>query len=106
MIKVISSIQQIEEMSSVFLRPKLKVLLDRNQISEFFTLFLKTVEIVESKVRIDACRDEKDNFILEAAVSGNADFIITEDNDLLTLNPYKKLRIVTMKEFYKNVLIK
>ncbi len=100
-ITIISTAQQIEEISSVLTRPKLALHIDKNLVGEFLVLFLKSVEIVESKVKINDCRNEKDNFILEAAVSGKADFIITEDNDLLVLNPYRDLRIVCVKDFYQ-----
>jgi putative toxin-antitoxin system toxin component, PIN family len=48
---------------------------------------------------------KKDNMILEAAVYGNADFIITGDEDLLTLNPYRWIKILNpvtfIKQFYE-----
>lgn len=102
-LKIISSFRQLEEISIVLSRPKLKKLINKNLIEEFLLLFLKSVEIVESKVKIKDCRDAKDNFILETAISGQGDFIVTEDNDLLILDPYKNLRIVTVKEFYKKL---
>ncbi len=105
-IQIISSSQQIEEISSVLTRPKIVVHIDKNLVGEFLVLFLKSVEIVKSNVKISDCRDEKDNFILEAAVSGKVDFIITEDNDLLVLNPYRDLRIVCVKDFYQFLGIK
>lgn len=42
-------------------------------------------EHIEVKSVITACRDEKDNFLLSLAVDGKADFLITGDDDLLTL---------------------
>ena len=102
-IKIISSLRQIEEISIVLSRPKLSGYVNKSLIEEFLLLFLKTVDVVESKIKINDCRDEKDNFILETAVSGKADFIVTEDNDLLVLNPYKDLKIVTVKEFYNHL---
>jgi hypothetical protein len=48
---------------------------------------------------IKECRDEKDNNFLELAVSGNSDFIITGDNDLLVLNPFRNIQIITPKSF-------
>ena len=102
-LKIISSFRQLEEISIVLSGPKLKKLINKNLIEEFLLLFLKSVEIVESKVKIKDCRDAKDNFILETAISGQGDFIVTEDNDLLILDPYKNLRIVTVKEFYKKL---
>ena len=100
-IEIISSSRQIEEISNVLSRPKIKNVIAHELIEEFLILFLKSVDIVESKIKITDCRDEKDNFILEAAISGNVDYIVTEDKDLLVLNPYKTVKIVTVKEFYK-----
>ena len=87
-------------------RPKLTAYINKNIAEEFIFLLLKTVEFVESKIKINDCRDEKDNFIIEAAVSGKADYIVTEDKDLLVLDPYKDLRIVTVKDFYQYLRIK
>ncbi|MBI5327524.1 MAG: putative toxin-antitoxin system toxin component, PIN family [Deltaproteobacteria bacterium] len=46
------------------------------------------------------CRDKEDNKILGAALSGNAEFIITGDNDLLTLKKYKGVEIITPREYW------
>lgn len=48
---------------------------------------------------ITDCRDEKDNMILEEAVYGNAKFIVTGDEDLLVLDPYRWIRIITLRSF-------
>jgi hypothetical protein len=36
---------------------------------------------------------------LELALSGKADCIITNDDDLLVLHPFEKIPIITPKEF-------
>ena len=54
------------------------------------------ISIIE---KINACRDPKDNKFLEVAVSGNADLIITGDKDLLELNPYRSIEIITPRNF-------
>lgn len=56
------------------------------------------VEIVET---ITACRDPKDNMLLELAVSGNADYLVTGDKDLLVLDPFRGIRIVSPLDFLK-----
>ncbi|WP_079680589.1 putative toxin-antitoxin system toxin component, PIN family [Planktothrix sp. PCC 11201] len=48
---------------------------------------------------IEECRDPKDNKYLELAVSGNADYIITGDKDLLVLNPFRAISIITVDQF-------
>jgi predicted nucleic acid-binding protein len=45
------------------------------------------------------CRDPKDDFILECAVLGNADVIVTGDKDLLALGEYEGIRIVTPRQY-------
>ena len=48
---------------------------------------------------VDICRDPKDNFLLALAKDGNADYLITGDNDLLVLKEFGKTKIVTLTEF-------
>jgi len=45
------------------------------------------------------CRDPKDDKFLDAAVSGGARYIVSGDQDLLTLGEYQGVKIVTSKEF-------
>jgi len=47
----------------------------------------------------EVSRDPKDDIFLATAVSAKAKIIVSEDNDLLVLNPYKDIRIVTALDF-------
>jgi uncharacterized protein len=49
--------------------------------------------------RIAACRDATDDKFLELAVSGVADLILSGDGDLLVLNPFRGIPIVTPATF-------
>ena len=51
---------------------------------------------------INQCREAKDNQYLELAVSGNVQYIITGDDDLLVLNPLRNIEIITVPEFIHN----
>jgi putative PIN family toxin of toxin-antitoxin system len=53
------------------------------------------VEIIDVLQSIRASRDPKDDKFLEAAVNGRADVIVTGDKDLLDLNPFRGVAIVT-----------
>jgi uncharacterized protein len=44
-------------------------------------------------------RDSKDNFLLNLAVDGKADYLITGDKDLLEIGQIDKTSILTFKEF-------
>jgi putative PIN family toxin of toxin-antitoxin system len=49
------------------------------------------------------CRDKSDIAIIGTAVRGNAGFIITGDEDLLSLKRYKGIKIVNPREYW-NIL--
>ena len=59
----------------------------------------KFVEVIHT---INECRDPKDNMFLELALSGNADLIISGDNDLLILNPFRGIPVISPREFIDN----
>jgi hypothetical protein len=50
-------------------------------------------------VPMTTVRDKDDIIILACAAGGNADYIVTGDDDLLVLKEYKGIRIVTPAEF-------
>ncbi|WP_228060419.1 MULTISPECIES: putative toxin-antitoxin system toxin component, PIN family [unclassified Coleofasciculus] len=56
---------------------------------------MSSIQFVKITETIPVCRDEKDNKFLELAVSGNANIIITGDLDLLVLNPFQSIEILT-----------
>ncbi len=60
-------------------------------------------EIVEPKQRIHILADEPDNRVLEAGVEGRVDYIVTGDKALLALKSYKRVRIVSIEEFRKQI---
>src|SRR3989344_2606295 len=59
-------------------------------------------EIVEVKSKIELIKeDPADNKIIECAVDGKVDYIITKDNHLLKYKEYKGIKIITPEEFLK-----
>ena len=61
--------------------------------------FKKKALLIDIVHTVTACRDFKDNKYLELALSGQADCIITGDQDLLILNPFKNIPIIKPREF-------
>jgi putative PIN family toxin of toxin-antitoxin system len=57
------------------------------------------VEIIDVLQTVRASRDPKDDKFLEAAVNGPADVIVTGDRDLLDLNPFRSIAIVTPADY-------
>ncbi|MFI5338129.1 MAG: putative toxin-antitoxin system toxin component, PIN family [Opitutales bacterium] len=56
---------------------------------------LATAEAVMISERIVACRDPTDDKFLEPAVNGRADLIVSGDADLLALNPFRGIPVVS-----------
>lgn len=47
----------------------------------------------------DICRDADDDNIIACAVAAKADYLVTGDSDLLEIKKYKKIRIITPRDF-------
>ena len=72
-------------------------------VETVLALILLRGKQVAPQRRIVACRDPKDDIVLEVAVAGQADFIVTGDNDLLVLHPFEGIPIVGPAEFLKSL---
>ncbi len=71
-------------------------LADRQQ---FLRLLGRVAEWVPVIAAVQACRDPKDDKFLALAVSGEAQTIITGDDDLLVLNPFQGIKIETPADY-------
>lgn len=72
----------------------------RERVEFFMGRIRKIAEIVESSERINVIkRDPEDNKILECALAGNADLIVTADQDLIKLKQFKGIGIIHPKTF-------
>lgn len=97
--KVLISVPVLLELADVLNREKFDKYLTHDERMRFMVSFLKVAEMVETGETITACRDPKDDKLLELAVSGNADFLVSGDKDLLVLNPFRGVEIITPREF-------
>ena len=61
-------------------------------------LRMNTIPVVLGRIIISVARDAKDNMILETAMLGGCQYVITGDADLLVLRSYKKIGMVTPAE--------
>jgi putative PIN family toxin of toxin-antitoxin system len=61
--------------------------------------FLARSVDVSIQGNVHACRDPNDDMVLECALISGAQFIVAGDKDLLVLDPFKGIRIVTPAEF-------
>ncbi len=59
----------------------------------------QTAELVAPKLRVNDCEDPDDNRILEAAVEGLADVMVSGDKHLLRMKVYRGIEILTIGQF-------
>ena len=97
--EILISVPTLLELSEVLSRKKLNTYLLEEERMRFLVALLKEVEMVEITETFTDCRDAKDNKFLELAVSGKADCIVSGDADLLVLNPFREIPILTPREF-------
>jgi len=97
---LISSVTIIDEIERV-LAEKFK--LPIQDIAEFHGIFINRFEIIDPQICIPSAvpRDPTDNKIIECAVDGKADYIVTGDKDLLVLKKYRDIEIITPAKFIK-----
>ena len=97
---LVTSLESVSEIIKVLKDFKIK--LSDEMIKEWIDLIIRNSIIVEPKERINIVKDDpKDNIFIETAVAGNADYIISQDNHLLKLKEFRRIKIITPEEFLK-----
>jgi uncharacterized protein len=97
--KILVSASVRLELAEVLSRAKFDKYVSEEVRIRFLVALLKETELVEVTEELSDCRDIEDNKFLELALSGKADFIISGDDDLLVLNPFREIPILTPREF-------
>lgn len=65
---------------------------------------IKVMEIITPISHIEICRDPDDNKFLECAKDSHALYIVSGDKDLLVIQKYENIQIVTAKDFCEKFL--
>jgi uncharacterized protein len=97
--RLIFSQELINEFIQVSERKKFSKYFDKKDIIKLLELFDTYGELVNVTSKVKSCRDIKDNFLLSLSLDGKADYLITGDSDLLDLEIFGKVRIMTISEF-------
>jgi uncharacterized protein len=99
---VVVSSFTITEITDVLTRKKFDRYVSLYDRQNFLSDFLKSSELISITEKIVACRDSKDDKYLELAVSANASAIVSSDDDLLVLNPFRNIPILTPNAFLEH----
>lgn len=98
---VLYSEETLLELFQVLERPKLSLYIQKTAIAEFYARVLMNWQHVSILQRVNDCRDKNDNKFLELALNGDANIIVSGDKDLLTMNPYRAISIITPSVFLR-----
>jgi putative PIN family toxin of toxin-antitoxin system len=72
---------------------------DREAISHVALYLSDLARMVQPVKKIRLFKDDPDNRILECAVSGRADAIVTGDKEILKLGEYEEIKIISLKNY-------
>ena len=98
---ILYSSESILEVVDVLGRDKFrqKYHIEPDDISALVNLIRLRGEAVYVNLKVVECRDPKDDKFLEAALAGNADCLVSGDQDLLSMNPFRDIPILSPTEF-------
>jgi putative PIN family toxin of toxin-antitoxin system len=66
--------------------------------TEFVELIEAIGELVPIRTHTTACRDAKDNMVLDLALSGRADLLVSGDKDLTAMGRFEGIPILSPKD--------
>ena len=87
------------EIAEVLARPKFARILTEDRRREALELLSAAALWVEPTVAVRDCRDSKDNCYLELALAAGATAIVSGDEDLLVLHPWRGIRVLRPATF-------
>ena len=97
--EVVVSEASVEELARVLSREKFDRYVSVRDREEFLRRLLQVTTMVSVLSDISDCRDPKDNRFLALALDSESDCIVSGDADLLALNPWREIEIVSPGAF-------
>jgi uncharacterized protein len=96
---ILLSLAAFAELRDVLRRTRFRRYIDEEDVDLFLGILARQVRWIEVNIEINVCRDPKDDTLLSLAVSGGASHLVTGDKDLLILDPFRGIRILTPHPF-------
>lgn len=97
--QVIATSETLRELIEKLLLPKFDRYVSRERREALLQRVASVVEIIHVVQHVRASRDPKDDKFLEAAVNGRANVLVSGDGDLLDLNPFRGIAIITPADY-------
>jgi putative PIN family toxin of toxin-antitoxin system len=97
--QVVATSETLRELIEKLLLPKFDRYVARERREALLQRVASVVEIIHVVQHVRASRDPKDDKFLEAAVNGRANVLVSGDGDLLDLNPFRGVAVVTPADY-------
>src|SRR5580704_13863214 len=98
---VLFSEATMTELAEVLSRSKFNSFVSRTERELFLAQIESAAEFVPIIQLVRACRDPNDDKLLEVALNGRADVIVTRDADLLRMHPWRGVAIFSPTSYLK-----
>lgn len=87
------------EIAEVLLRPKFTRAVQQQRREHVLEILRRAAIWFEPAERVTDCRDAKDNKCQELALAAGAETIVSSDDDLLVLHPWRSVRILRPADY-------
>lgn len=94
-----ASTETLTELVAVLQRPKFDAWQPREVRLAFIAGYVSCVRRVEPKAPVVACRDPKDDKFLAVAAAAGASWLVSSDDDLLSMVQYREVTILHPRQF-------
>jgi putative PIN family toxin of toxin-antitoxin system len=72
---------------------------DAEELAHIAVFLSELAVVVKPRRRLRVVKDEPDNRILECALAGRAEAIVTGDHALLALREYRSVRLISLRDY-------
>ena len=98
-IQAVTCPELVEELAE---KLELRLHFSAEQVAETLADYLGFLRVVQIPKVLNAVpRDPEDNMVLECAIEGQAQYLVSGDNDLLVLKEFRGIQIVRASDFMK-----
>jgi uncharacterized protein len=102
-VTLLFSEESLNEFIAVSKRPKFQSYFTDKKVTELFRMFEKYGELVKIVRKVQICRDKNDDFLINLALSGKANYLVSGDADLLVIGQVEGIQILPWREFIAQI---
>jgi putative PIN family toxin of toxin-antitoxin system len=88
----------LNEFTKVMRRNKLTEYVTEEQVEGFIENIERIAEFVELESHLEVVNDPKDDIVINTAIDGRADLIVSGDHHLLSLKEFRGIKIASVDE--------